>query len=195
MLIGLDLATRNRPYSIQAPVIDLYLEPWPDFARAARHTSSTSTPSDQSDPSAAAVLPSLPSLRPSPPVAVDPRTEPASETAAPALPPARPPRSRADAVGAGLALPHAWRGDVCRNPADFAAWQAARCGDRASSGRAESQGSDAAETAIGVRRGDAFERRRQDAFTRQKALNDRWLEYYRDRDAPYPGLLSLPSQM
>lgn len=191
-LIGLDMATRTDvPITQDRPLV-LDLEPWPDFARAARLVSGAAAQPGQR---ASEPLPSLPSLRQLTPIREEPPSLPASPPAA-SVPPTSPPAlSRADAVGASLALPNAWRGDVCRNPADFTAWQAARCGERTPSVRAETQSPRNAEAAIGERRGDASERRREEGFAQQKAMNDRWSEYYRYRDAPYPGLRALASQL
>ncbi|MDB5421006.1 MAG: hypothetical protein JWR59_953 [Brevundimonas sp.] len=195
-LIGLDMAKRNDVLITQDRPVVLDLKPWPAFARAARPVSG---PAAQPGRLAAASLLSPPAPRQPPTVGVDPAPLPTSPPAA-SNPPvaalaAAPALSRADAVGASLALPNAWRGDVCRNPADFAAWQAARCGERGPAARAETRTVRDAEAAIGERRGDASERRREEGFAQQKAINDRWLEYYRYRDAPYPGLRSLASQL
>lgn len=195
-LIGLDMASRNDVLITQDQPVVLDLEPWPAFARAAQPVSG---PAAQPNQIAAAPLPSLPTLRQPPAIRVDPaplRVSPSAASSLPAAPPAAAPAlNRADAVGASLALPNAWRGDVCRNPADFAAWQAARCGERTPAVRAEARSPRDAEAAIGERRGDASERRREEGFAQQKAMNDRWSEYYRYRDAPYPGLRALASQL
>lgn len=207
-LIGLDLATGADRRVFQDPPILVDLDAWPDFARPARPTETAVAETLQSSPSGLAKPnsqpgteqpPNLPSLRQPldrPPPRPAPRpASPAAPPAAPIAPPLAPGSSRADAVGRSLILPDAWRGDVCRNPADFAAWQAARCGERPSSARAQTQDPPDAETAIGQRRGDPSERRRDDGFAQQKEMNDRWLEYYRYRDAPYPGLRALRSQL
>ena len=199
-LIGLDLVARTDGPVIRDSPVNLDLEPWPAFAVPVRPARSPAVPSDDASPASSSPLPSLPTLRrpaqlrPEIPVLTAP--PPVSEAPGPNTPgPAAPARSRADAVGGAITLPNAWGGDVCRNPTNFAAWQAARCGERRPAARAETRSARDAEAAIGGRRGDAFERRREEAFARQKAMNERWLEYYRYRDAPYPGLRSLPSQL
>ena len=199
-LIGLDLVARTDGPVIRDSPVFLDLEPWPAFAVPVRPARSPAVASDDASPASSAPLPSLPTLRrpaqvrpEAPPLSATP---PASEAPGPAAPvPGVPARSRADAVGGAITLPNAWGGDVCRNPTNFAAWQAARCGERGPAARAETRSARDAEAAIGGRRGDASERRREEAFARQKAMNERWLEYYRYRDAPYPGLRSLPSQL
>lgn len=209
-LIGLDLAARADRPVFADPALMVDLEPWPDFARKARPAPVAAQPTadagrtvldaSPSLPQSGLPLPSLPQPRQPLSAAAAPPPSPApaprsSAAQTPPVAPAQPSGSRADAVGRSLTLPNAWSGDVCRNPADFAAWQAAGCGARPPSARAEVRDLERDEAAIGARRGDAAERRREDGFARQKEMNDRWLDYYRNRDAPYPGLRALLSQM
>jgi hypothetical protein len=153
-LIGLDLAARaDRPvFADPAPLVDL--EPWPDFARKARPAPVAAQPTADAGRTIQDAAPSLPQPRqPLAAAAPPPSPAPAPRSSAAPTPPAAPAHpsgSRADAVGRSLTLPNAWSGDVCRNPADFAAWQAAGCGARPPSARAEVRDLERDEAAIGA---------------------------------------------
>lgn len=186
-VMGITLASRHdqTAASWDTPIF-LDLEPWPDLGTLGRRPA-TAAP-DLTDAPAAA---SLPARQPTP------RPFEPSTPSSPRLPdtPFQPPAAAASPAASGAS--GAWPRDVCRDLSNFAAWTAANCGERGPARVAEARGSPPAadahalEARIGERRGDASERRREAGFDSQKALNDRWVEYYRYRDAPYPGLRSM----
>ena len=186
-VMGITLASRHdqSAASWDTPIL-LDLEPWPDLGTLGRRPA-TPAP-DLTGAPAADRLPARPPT---------PRPFEPSAPSSPRLPdtPFQPPAAATSPAASGAS--GAWPRDVCRDLSNFAAWTAANCGERGPARVAEARGSPPAadthalEARIGERRGDASERRREAGFDSQKALNDRWVEYYRYRDAPYPGLRSM----
>ena len=190
-VMGITLSSRQNQTaaSWDTPIL-LDLETWPDLGTLGRRP-----------------LPQTPGLTGAPAAARLPTRQPTPQTSPRSFDPAgpstlrrpdtalQPPSAAASAPASGPA--GAWPRDVCRDLSNFAAWTAANCGERGPARPAEARGSPPAadarslEARIGERRGDAAERRREARFDSQKALNDRWLEYYRYRDTPYPGLRSM----